>query len=74
MVRLQLGCTLIVNESIRREFWNRWSNEYLHTLQQKGKWLKNVENIKIGTLVLLKDSNLTPLNWKLGRVVNLFKY
>jgi len=52
-------------------FWRRWSNEYLHTLQTKGRWLINQENIKLGELVIIKDNTSPPLLWKLGRVQEL---
>lgn len=58
---------------IRQQFWERWSSEYLHTLQQKGKWLEKKDNIKLGTLVLLKDDNLPSLQWKLARVIEAIK-
>lgn len=28
------------------EFWDRWQNEYLSTLQPRGKWKTSEENIK----------------------------
>ncbi|XP_024219969.2 uncharacterized protein [Halyomorpha halys] len=29
-----------------KSIWNRWSHDYLHTLQQKGKWIKRQPNLK----------------------------
>ncbi|KAF0736570.1 Integrase catalytic domain-containing protein, partial [Aphis craccivora] len=52
-------------------FWRRWSNEYLHTLQAKGRWLVGDENIKLGELVIIKDNCSSPLVWRLGRVQEL---
>ncbi|XP_060846778.1 uncharacterized protein LOC132926439 [Rhopalosiphum padi] len=52
-------------------FWRRWSNEYLHTLQTKGRWLIGEENIKLGELVIIKDNCSSPLVWRLGRVHEL---
>jgi len=52
-------------------FWHRWSNEYLHTLQTKRRWLVNQENIKMGELVIIKENNSSPLVWKLGRAHEL---
>lgn len=57
--------------AMRNEFWQRWSREYLCELQQKHKWRANAENIKCGTMVTLKDSNLAPLQWNLGRVTDV---
>lgn len=52
-------------------FWRRWSNEYLHTLQAKARWLVGEENIKLGELVLIKENCSSPLVWRLGRVQEL---
>ncbi|XP_025204443.1 uncharacterized protein LOC112601188 [Melanaphis sacchari] len=54
-----------------QSFWRRWSNEYLHTLQTKGRWLVNQENLKLGELVIIKDNNSSPLVWRLGRIQEL---
>ena len=54
-----------------QRFWRSWSNDYLNTLQQRSKWRQNVNNIKIGTLVLLKEDNVPPMNWQLARVIGV---
>lgn len=47
-------------------------NWYLNRLQQRPKWLKEIDNaIKVGSLVLVKDDNLPPGKWSLARVVNV---
>ncbi|CAB0004186.1 unnamed protein product [Nesidiocoris tenuis] len=43
-------------------FWKRWRLEYLSTLQSRAKWTKSNPNIAVGTLVLLKDSNIPVFN------------
>lgn len=57
---------------IKKEFWNRWQKEYLCELQFKNKWKVGHPNVKIGTMVTMKDSNLPPLHWKLGRIIEVF--
>ncbi|XP_071579730.1 uncharacterized protein [Temnothorax nylanderi] len=42
--------------------------EYLTTLQQRPKWWTSVNQIVVGSLVLIKDANLSPLRWRRGRV------
>lgn len=54
---------------ILQSFWTRWSTEYLSTLQERNKWLDQQVNVKPGVLVLLKEDNLPPLKWVMGRVV-----
>ena len=56
--------------TIRNEFWKRWSTEYLAELQNRTKWTKEKENVKIGTMVILREDNVPPLKWKMGRIVN----
>lgn len=46
--------------------------EYLHQLQPREKWTKKEANIETGALVLIKDSNLPPRQWRLGRVQKVF--
>ena len=65
--RYEIICKII------KEFWNRFSKEYLNTLQTKYKWTKSCNNIKLNQLVLLKESNLPSLKWKLGRVINVYR-
>lgn len=49
-------------------FWKKWSTEWLTQLQQRKKWCNHAENIKPGTLVLIKDDNLPPMKRPLARV------
>ncbi|UYV63123.1 hypothetical protein LAZ67_2003219 [Cordylochernes scorpioides] len=55
----------------RDYFWNRWSCEYLHQLQERRKWRTSHPDVNIGDLVLLKEQN-KPLQWKLARIVQIF--
>lgn len=52
--------------------WKRWSLSYLNNLQQRGKWVESKENLKIGDMVLIREENLPPCKWLLGRVVALY--
>lgn len=61
-------------QKLTQEFWRRWSKEYIHTLQQRHKWMKsNNVPLKEGMLVLMVEENTPPTQWKLGRVVELHK-
>ena len=51
-----------------QEFWKRWRLEYLHTLQARSKWTKSSTPIPVGTVVVLMENNLPPLQWPLGVV------
>lgn len=61
--RWQLICRL------HQHFWQRWSQEYLHTLHQRKKWLTPSQPVTLGTLVVVKQENTPPLHWPLGRIV-----
>lgn len=57
---------------IRQHFWNRWSQEYISQLQQQFKWKSfNPLNLKIGTMVLIKNKNTPAMTWSLGRIFEI---
>ncbi|XP_012234575.1 uncharacterized protein [Linepithema humile] len=58
---------------LQQSFWKRWSREYITQLQQRTKWKNTVRNdeIQIGKLVLIRDNNLPPLKWGIGRICEL---
>lgn len=56
---------------IRQHFWKRWSVDYLNQLQNRPKWLRSSENLKINDLVLLKEDNVPPLKWPRARIVEV---
>lgn len=59
-------------QNIRRQkqiFWTRWSAEYLNELQPRGKWYKAKLTIKPGMLVVLREENVAPQQWRMGRIL-----
>ncbi|GBM37010.1 hypothetical protein AVEN_31858-1 [Araneus ventricosus] len=52
--------------------WKRWSLSYLNGLQQRKNWVVNNENLKIGDMVLIREENLPPCKWLMGRVIALY--
>ena len=52
-------------------FWDRWSKEYLKTLNQRVKWMNPKRNFAVGDLVLLHD-NAPRRSWPLGRIVEVY--
>lgn len=56
-------------QALTRHFWNRWSKEYIHHLQQRVKWKQSQQKIQLDNLVLIKEDNLVPASWRIGRVV-----
>lgn len=55
-------------QQLKQAFWKRWSKEYLTHLQVRTKWTRNTAAIPEGSLVLLRDNNLPPSQWRLGRI------
>ncbi|GFX26436.1 integrase catalytic domain-containing protein [Trichonephila clavipes] len=58
-------------QKLVQQFWKRWHKEYLTRLQQRPKWLLPTKNFQVNDLFLIKDDNLPPTRWKMGRIVQL---
>ncbi len=52
-----------------RHFWQRWSSEYLSTLNKYTKWRHPTRNVSVGDLVILREDNLIPGKWPMARGV-----
>jgi hypothetical protein len=59
-------------EQLRQHFWARWSKEYVSELQARTKWRTHHDTLKVDTLVLIKEDNLPPLKWKMGRIAAIY--
>ncbi|XP_018396617.1 PREDICTED: uncharacterized protein LOC108774886 [Cyphomyrmex costatus] len=59
-------------QKLKRDFWNRWSKEYLTELTQRTKWKSGTGNLNVGDLVLLREDKTPSLYWPLGRVTELY--
>jgi hypothetical protein len=57
-------------QKITQHFWKRWSVDYLTTLQKRAK-ATGITNIDLNMVVLLKEDNLPPTHWLLGKIVAL---
>lgn len=57
---------------LRQHFWQRWSKEYLIELQNRSKWTKKHLNVVPNMIVLLKEDNVPPQQWKMGRIVKTY--
>jgi Pao retrotransposon peptidase./Putative peptidase (DUF1758)./Integrase core domain./Protein of unknown function (DUF1759). len=51
-----------------QSFWNRWSREYLNTLNQRLKWNRPSKELTVGDVVIVKNLNYPPPQWPLARV------
>ena len=59
-------------QNLLHGFWKRWSTEYVSSLQERGKWTSETENLKLGDVVYITDDNAPPLQWPIGRVVYVY--
>ena len=56
---------------IKQHFWTRWHREYLNELTTRTKWTSGQHPIKEGTLVLIREDDVPPMQWPLGRVIQV---
>ena len=70
------GCDIYSRKHWRRvqhivnEFWSRWRNEYLSSLQSRQKWQSQSENLSLDDVVILKEESKPRNEWQLGRAVS----
>lgn len=57
---------------LANQFWKRWQQEYLHSLQSRRKWVEPKENIKVNDVVLLKDIDCVRYEWPMAVVLRTF--
>jgi transposase InsO family protein len=52
--------------------WKKWSREYLNQLQERKRWAgAKGPKLEVDTVVLLREDNIPPLRWRLGRVTKI---
>ncbi|XP_025262213.1 uncharacterized protein LOC112637209 [Camponotus floridanus] len=58
-------------QRMRDHFWQRWSQEYVHALAPRSKWLNSEPVPEVGTFCLIR-SEITPTSrWPLARILAL---
>lgn len=58
-----------LTQKMLQNFWKRWSQEYLTKFLHRYKWAYQTPEPEIGDIVLVKEDNVPPCRWLLGRVV-----
>ncbi|CAK1601292.1 unnamed protein product [Parnassius mnemosyne] len=56
-------------QKMTQNFWRRCSQEYLSNLLHRYKWTYQVPESNIGDVVLVKENDLPPCRWLLGRII-----
>ncbi|XP_055644494.1 uncharacterized protein LOC129780350 [Toxorhynchites rutilus septentrionalis] len=54
-----------------QRIWSRWAPEYLQQFQSRVTRSKPPVTIKPGAVVVIKDDNLPPIQWPLGRITKV---
>ncbi|XP_065356158.1 uncharacterized protein LOC135950551 [Calliphora vicina] len=57
---------------IHQNFCLRWKHEYLKEMNKRIKWQRPEVDIQEGSMVVIKDENLPPNSWRLGRIVKIY--
>ncbi len=54
-------------------FERAWKECYIQSLQSRSKWRNQIETVKVGDIVLIKDTELIKNTiWPLGRIIKTF--
>ena len=54
------------------QFWSRWRVDYLQSLQRRSKWHNEKRSLRVGDIVLLKDSS-KRYQWPIAKVLSVKK-
>ena len=64
---------LAMKRSVLDQFWELWHHEYLKELPKCFGPNPHEHGLKVGSLVLIRESGMPRLKWPLGRVTKLFE-
>ncbi|XP_060665556.1 uncharacterized protein LOC132797796 [Drosophila nasuta] len=56
-------------KALNQHFCVRWKNEYLKELHKRNKWQSPSRDLQIGDMVVIREENIPPQEWRLGRVL-----
>ncbi|XP_075162763.1 uncharacterized protein LOC142235394 [Haematobia irritans] len=59
-------------KAINQNLCVRWKEEYLREIIKRNKWKTDEVNVKIDDMVVIRDDNLPPNEWRLGRIAKVF--
>lgn len=52
-----------------QQFWRKWSADWLSHLQSRPKWHAAKENLKLDDVVIIKNDQLPPNQWQIGKII-----
>lgn len=56
-------------QHLANEFWTRWVQEYLPTLQNRSKWLLKSRNQRVGDIVMIVKDNVPRSQWSIACIL-----
>ena len=56
-----------------RHFWQRWSSDYLTSINKYSKWKCPNRSIQSGDLVIFREDSPFPTKWPLGQVCRVYE-
>ena len=59
-------------QAIVQHFWDRWSKEYLQTLQSRSKWKIPQPNLMTGDIVIIKEDRTFACHWPLAKILTTY--
>ena len=59
-------------QAVVHHFWDRWSREYLHTLQSRTKWQQIKPNLQTGDVVIYRPKDNFACRWPIARVIKTY--
>ncbi|XP_075159825.1 uncharacterized protein LOC142232979 [Haematobia irritans] len=60
-------------KTLQHHFARRWKDEYLKELQHRYKWQTPKDNLEMHQLVVIRDDQLPPCEWRLGRICKAYR-
>ena len=58
-------------QRLTSHLWERWSREYLATMNHLSKWQNPTRDMQVGDIVCLRDELTAPTKWPLARVIEV---
>lgn len=58
---------------LHHQFAQRWKEEYLKELHKRTKWKYPQRDFEVGDLVVIRQDNLPPNEWRLGRIEKVYR-
>ena len=67
-----LGDREVVRQEHLNRFWSLWSQDYLRNLPPTVNHLRARGDLKVGSLVLIREDNVRRMHWPMGKVKKIF--